>query len=216
MGLMLGLTSHTSAGVITGPFAPGSGNWNLLPNGDFETGDTTGFQLHKGYVHMTSSIGVDGVDPFAGNYSGVLTYEGGGGFWGHAISADPVTLPLGGNYVLSGFVRAAVADTANSGRLDRFFASSETYFDMTNPDWQFVYEEFTNLHGFWYPRFHHGGSLLNPMNPGDKLFVDQFALTPASEFQPPTLRPAGVPDGGTSVLMLGSSLVAFGLFQRRR
>jgi len=52
-----------------------------------------------------------------------------------------------------------VADTGVTGRLDRFGVSSETYFDTSQTGWQFVYEEFVNNSGFWYPRFHLGGSV---------------------------------------------------------
>jgi len=40
LGIVLSslIASTVGAEVIHGPFEPGSGHWNLVPNGDFESG----------------------------------------------------------------------------------------------------------------------------------------------------------------------------------
>lgn len=209
---------HLSAAVINGPFVPGSGDWTLLPNGDFELGNIDHFHIQQGGPGIDNSISVDGIAPFAGSYSGVLSFNGGQAYWAFAISGAAKTLPLGGNYVLSGFVRAAVSDSRNTGRMDRFGdVGSESYFDTGNKEWQFVYEEFTNDAGFWYPRFVYSSlSLIHPMTVGDKLYIDEFALTPAHLFKAPTVRATGVPDGGGSALLTASGLAALALHRHRR
>jgi len=208
------------ATTITGPFVPNSGSWTLLPNGNFETGDTTGFTLVV--TGVASSIAAGASYAYAGSYGAALTYHSGLSGFGIGLSGPARTfaeVPNDGQaWVLSAFVRSAANGAVTLGRLDRFGAlASETYFDTSNSDWQFVYEEFTNNQsGFWYPRLVLHGDGSNLTAPGEAIYIDEFALTPKSQFVLPTVAGTNVPEASSTAPLLGLACAAMTLVRWKR
>lgn len=208
------------ATTITGPFVPNSGSWTLLSNGNFETGDTTGFTLV--FTGVTSSIAAGASYAYAGNYGAALTYHAGLSGFGIGLSGPAMTFAEvpndGQTWVLSAFVRSAANGAVTQGRLDRFGAlNSNTPIDTTNPDWQFVYEEFTNdQSGFWYPRLVLTGDGSNLTAPGEAIYIDEFALTPKSRFVLPTVGGTNVPEASSTVSLLGLACAAMTLVRWKR
>lgn len=223
MAVFVTTASSTSllATTITGPFVPNSGSWTLLPNGNFETRDTTGFTMSF-HPAVTGSIGAGAGYAYAGSYGAALTYESGLSGLGIALTGPERTfaeVPNDGQaWVLSAFVRSAANGAVTKGRLDRFGAlASETYFDTTSSDWQFVYEEFTNNQsGSWFPRLVLHGDGSNLTAPGEAIYIDEFALTPKSQFVPPTLRGTNVPDASSTVSLLGLAWAAMMLWRWKK
>lgn len=203
----LGLVTAASAqtGRLIGPFNLGSGNWNTVQNGGFNT-NINGWGGVGATSLMYVSHGVSPTQPSQLPYSpttGVLRY----GFhfnlnqnqtWTGWLSGSvPQNVP-GQRYVLSAFVNL-------KGR--QFFHPSEThlvqvdrgsynYVRTANPigghsGWQFVYVRYTatGLLGGSFPIM-----IVNEFRQsfaGQEVEFDEIAVTPEAQFSPPTVTGPG-------------------------
>lgn len=199
-----GFGKHVAAptppsGHLAGPFLPGTGNWTVVPNGGFEMGD-----LSEWTRRSTPSGGFEASDDQAAvgaqAAKAVASAIGGEGF---TLESTPVAVVEGRQYVLSGFFHA---EDVSSGKL---------YIDLTDapfevnvlsesglPGWQFAWGTFTVTDEFEsvIVRTVRGG----PVTAGEHGYFDEIAVTPASQFLPPSvaevdlaagLEPSGVLPG---------------------
>lgn len=197
---LLGLATTTSVGasVITGPFAPGSGAFNLVPNGDFESGLAGWSQLSFGKGQFLASS-----QAYAGSGSAqsspFFSFSGPG----FALQSSPVAVTPGQSYVLSGFINTASIQAAQT-----YIDLSDASFDINLglgelaiglADWQFVYGSFVPTTSSVRVR------LVRDLNvtAGDAVLFDNIAITPAGNFALP-VSAVPVP---ASIWLLGSGLM---------
>ena len=177
--MLMNISFAASAGNLTGPFVPGSGLYTVIPDGGFESGSTAG------YIEQRTDLGVWRATndfAYAGNYSLKATVITTGTQIGYATRRT-VSVTPGQTYVLSAYF--FTMRTSNGPYMDLNDAPFEpTVFSYPGvPQWQFSWAEFTVPPGVTeIPiRFVHDGIF----TAGDVAYVDEVALTPASEFRPP-------------------------------
>lgn len=194
-------------GVLTGPFAPGSGSWTVLPGGDFDAGPhelpiNTRYDPLKGDMELFRSLGASasafrsksaafrgskGVDLQPGTFQGAgvaVTYY------------DLYPVPPGDSVVLSVLVRRANPSASKAKVfLDFWDAPGTTRIEarLQKAEWQMLQATYTA------PK--DGGPVLlgarvgvdGEVTPDDRILIDELAITPSSGFVPPkTVSPDSV------------------------
>ena len=208
--LVSGSSTVSYAAVMQGPFLEGSGNWNLLPNGGFEQGDTSSWvsswASHLGIIQVTSSYAYSGA--YSASLIPKISFEGAGFSLGH-----PVSVTGGSSYVLSGFFNTSLM---TSGQLyldlndiagDISVGSPEL--ELGVDEWQFVWGVTTipaNINTVSVRMVRDGVTVA-----GEEAFIDEVALTPLADFIPPSQVP--VPG---SVWLLGSGIAGLVFLRRKR
>jgi len=203
-----------SATFLTGPFVPGSGNYTLVPNGDFES-DIRPTWIHFANDHDGNFINTT-EQAYAGNQSAKAVPEE--NFTGYGWAEYQVA-PLieGERYVLSGFFLRTHLPALYIDMFD-IFDDPEVRPPVNPDEWQFGYKEFIAPPGTLGIRLVFDGGPPGSgeeveVTPNDTGYLDNIAITLASEFVPPTVAPKPVPDAGSgTALALGLALgaVAFG------
>ncbi len=190
--------------VITGPFVAGTGHWQTLTNGGFETGSTSGWYGSgwKGSFSASSTMA------FTGSYSvesrPSYSFNGPGFALNHNVSVQS-----GVSYVLSGFFNTASLTEGDQMYIDLNDVSFEH--SCVAPTgvagWQFVWWSFTVPSGYHSltVRLVRDGNVVQ----GHYGYVDEVALTPVSEFATPEV----VPEPATLLLLAMGGL---SVFRRRR
>ena len=208
-----GWVAHANA--IVGPFNPGTGSWNVLPQGDFEFGpqairSSSNYQLRGDlFLLVAAGSGTASTSPVAAQVGSLGAVIQPGTFTGSGIALSydgRIPVNPGDQYVLSAFIRRPTPD----GSAAHIYIDNgnnpgdhQTFTLPNTSQWQFVWDVYT------MPA---GGTGITPrvvldfnVNPNDVVYVDQFAYTPLSQFQPPS-----VPEPGT-LSLLGLTLpVAWG------
>src|ERR1017187_1251841 len=199
--LLFSARSASSQPMLYGPFEPASGHYDLLPKADFET-DISGWSLVEfrpglGEISTSSSYALAGTHSL--QLTALQTFTGPG----FALAGPQVTLNAGVTYVLSGFI--LTPQIPSSG--------ATIYFDLNDSpgenwgngqtrwygsggipaggsqEWQFVSASYTPSQTMSIiPRVcvevgDNTGSAY--VNAGETFYVDNMALTEASQFAPP-------------------------------
>ena len=192
--LLLAISSSINAGIITGPIDLSSGNWNLVENGSFED-DTAGWSSvnpNRGIFIVSNTIAAIGSQSAVtegNNFSG----------YGYA-SKRRVSVTPGTSYILSAFF---LIEELSDGRIyldvnDTEF-EQEVHGQIGISGWQFSWGEIVIPANVTYVdlRIVRDGENVKR---GEYGYIDEVALTPASEFIAPL-----VPEPITlSLLTLGS------------
>jgi len=179
---------NLSAGVITGPFVPGTGNWTTITNGGFESG-LAGWSTDNCNTGW-GTFSTDHSGPVAQGtnsaQSNPIVTKTGPGFcmW------REVTLSTSTTYVFSGFFNTGELDAYNiytelvSGNL-LYEAAKAGGLDLAlgEEQWQFAWMEFTPTQLPLFVRMVHDGDF----TPGKHGYFDEIAITEASLFSAPTV-----------------------------
>lgn len=187
------------SGSLTGPFIPGTGNWNTLYNGGWELGNTSGWTHYTGagnYVATQEKAAV-------GNWSlkSQMDYSA---TWELGLWRDISGLTVGQTYVLSAFFYTGQA--GGTARIDRDHGISQVAPAYKVDEWQFVWGSWTATSTDTKVRIFRN----KPTNTTDiGMYYDEIAVTPLGAFAPPTVVPEP-----TSLLALAVGLT--GLMARRR
>jgi hypothetical protein len=207
--------SALRADVLTGPFQPGTGSWDTMPAGSFESGpgplrSSTSYSL-AGDMFLLRSIGSSGTASTeyaaaqAGSLGAVIhpgTFSGSG----IALSYDGAfSVGAGTQYVLSAFIRRP----SPGGSLAHIYIDNgdnagdySVNTSAATDGWQFVWGVYTApQHTGVTPRV----VVDFQVSPTDVVYVDEFAFTPLADFQPPV---QAVPEPAVTWSLLGMTLPA--------
>jgi hypothetical protein len=184
------LTARGYSQVLRGPFVPGSGQYSIIPGGDFETGDMAGWADSAG--GQPGAFTATKAAAFAGGYgaqSTVTTSGVGAGFGaGRLVEVQP-----GQTYILSAFfitehVRGRLyVDLGDVSFEPHMGTSGGVGGDPQVAQWQFAYAAFTvpaDVLGVRVRLSHD-----SVFTPGDYGYVDDVAITPVAQFRLPTRLP---------------------------
>jgi len=203
---LIGIAS-LQATVIVGPFSPGTGNWNTVVNGGFESGLATWGNIipSKGTFDVSNSLS------FLGSYSAKCTPAYNFDGPGYGI-AETIAVTPGQTYVLSGFFNQG---NMTSGAV--YLDFNDVYFEVPvylpistqiQTQWQFIYETVTiptNVSSVCLRLVHDGA-----VRTGQYVYVDEIALTPINQFNPIMI----VPEPSSVLLCLVIGLIALILKRR--
>ncbi len=202
--------AHSAMGVIIeGPFVEGSGNWDTLVNGDFESGNISQWQddqFGRGSFGATSALAFDGM--FSAGATPFFSFSGAG----FALTQF-VAVTGGQDYILSAFVNTGSISGGNV-RLDLIvngtFIGLDPFANNGVSEWQFLSDTFTipsGINSVTVRLIRDGtGVLVNEI-----AYFDQIGLTPVGSFTAPTV----IPEPSVAVLLGMGIFLAF-LFNRRR
>ena len=180
-----------------GPFVRGSGHWNTVPNGDFESGATnlpiSGYTGagNQFLLVSTGSSGTASINQRAAEYGqyGVEIDPGHFSGSGLAVTYNGIFhLTPGHVYVLSAFVRRPNPEASLAHIYLDLWAPPGIAVPSTNStaDWQFIYGTFTATTAPVTTR-----AIVDfNVNVSDVAYFDEIAITPVEEFVPPTTGPA--------------------------
>ena len=181
--LALAIGSAPAATTYVMDPVPGTGSFDVLPNGGFETGAL----LPEWLISFTpwGSFSVTSEQAFAGSYSAVTVPNQNFGIGGYmTISQLNIPISSGQTYVFSAFFNTEAAS-----------ATAHLAVDMDGPigvgalpqtGWHFAYDTWTASGNELDVRAFLDGTVLST----DRGYVDQIALTPIGEFSPPIPEPA--------------------------
>jgi hypothetical protein len=195
---------QSQAGVVVGPFVPGSGHWTTVPGGDFEFGPQTippspgthgvywlNSSIAAGTAKTTSAAAVNG--GFGVDIVPTINFNGAG----MGVLSTGVAVTSGQTYVISAFVK----------RLNPQTSPARIYLDLWTPpiataqtnstEWQFIYGTFVANGNLVYPRL----VIDSMVSTADEIYADDVSVTPASTFVPPT--PVNSPDNGATNAIVG-------------
>jgi hypothetical protein len=164
---------------------------NLITNGGFETGDLTSWN-HTGEYFVAGTL--DGISPHSGNYQGC---DSGGDFSG-AISQAITTTP-GTAYTINFFL-AAGQSQGLGGTLILSWGGNTVFNHLFTS--AFGYTEYT----FNVPATNASTFLLFDFEGSEEFFLDDVSVEPTG---------VGVPDGGTTVSLLGCALLGLAGLRRK-
>lgn len=196
---LLQFSAPIQGGVLTGPFAPGSGSWKVLPGGDFEAGPhelpiNTSYGPLKGDMELFVSQGAAAV-AFRTNsaaYDGTQgVYLQSGTFNGAGVAVtyyDVHPVEPGASVVLSALVRRANPATSKGRAFLDFWDHPGTtkVWAKTNVDgWQFLYATYTAPKDGGTVMLGARTGLDGDVTPDDSLLIDELAFTPLESFAPP-------------------------------
>ena len=186
--------AHFQGTSITGPFVEGTGHWDTLNNGGFETGDVSGW---SDYITIGQGVFRASTEkPFLGQYSAKAipssAFNAPGFALQQSVSVQPET-----TYVLSAFVYTG--GTTGNLYLDNW--PSAQPWSFADPldgveEWQFVYVDLLVPAGVYSENIR----MILDANVGaaNYGYVDEVALTPKDQFVPPT----AVPEPATFLLLV--------------
>jgi hypothetical protein len=201
--LVLSCALGSQAGVLVGPFVPGTGIWDVLANGGFESG---GLSFWTPVIPANGTVTATTAARYGGVYGAEFTPAHNFSGPGFGIAHDAVSVVAGETYVLSGFVKAPTVLSAGGPQF--YLDLNDVVNDpgaramAATPGWQFVWDEWTaTFTGNVTPRVVEDGTVLTT----DLGYFDDIALTLKSRFVPPT----AVPEPGAWGLLGGCGLVVF-------
>jgi len=204
--------AHAQA-VLVGPFAPGSGTWTTVLNGGFEAGNINGWSSSSNVPGTNILASADRAISGGFSAKAVTTQTFGSGGFGMSRN---VSVTPGVQYVLSGFFFTGNS-TSGTTYLDSggIPGGVEVGSNMANgiSAWQFSYGTFTATSGSVNLRFIRDARLGSVLA-NQPVYVDEIALTPASQFVAPTVLTA-TPEPG-SIALFGSLLAPLAILTRRR
>ncbi len=210
--LWLGSATLASAqsGLISGPFDPHSGNYDVIEGGSFEAGDPIDVWSDPIGLDIANVIRVS--NPVVkGSFSGLLTSGGSGDYYQYHKNGIP--LVSGQTYVLSAFFRGEEAGGGVGLDLGNFAGQFFGITAITNVaktsetvgKWYFGYATFVaNNPSMTIRLVNYGTTGVNARN-----YFDDIAVTPVNEFR----AVQAVPEPGT-LLAVGVGLAA--MVRRRR
>ncbi|MEA2709960.1 MAG: hypothetical protein QOF78_2561, partial [Phycisphaerales bacterium] len=176
--------TNARADVLVNPVV-GTGNYALLPNGGFEAGLTNWnieAQYHPGDYVASQDISIAG--------SWVAKSVPGTSFSGYGFTRGQLYPFVGGQqYVISGYIDASRAAPSDNSYVDAFFSfvpGSQAVAVSGEPRLQFVYSTFTapSTQSHWVRLVRD-----NNVDVGHYTYFDEIAVTPASQFVPPSGTP---------------------------
>jgi hypothetical protein len=197
-----------SADTLIGTFTFGSGHWDTVPNGGFETGDLSQWTP---MFWSPATFQASGSAPIVGGYSAQITYDYPFDAPGIALATSvSVSLEGGQSYVLSGFIRRSSGSTAAmSLDLNDVPFEIQPYSVGGTDATQFVWGVFTPPADTSVTvRFVLDGDTTG----GDMGTVDEIAITPLARFAPPALA---VPELPAASLVAGGLLLGLAVWRRR-
>jgi hypothetical protein len=205
VAFICGNTTFVSADTIYDP-VPGTGSYDVLPNGDFETGDKTNWDN----VWPTRGVFVtSNEEAFDGTYSAKTeTYTTSGD--GYALIQYNVSVSEGQDFVLSGFFHTEGLSQGNF-YLDMDDAAFEIHVLATlGQGWHFVWETISIPMGVNSVNVRLVRS--SDRSPTDRGYIDEVALTPAGNFE----APSPVPEPATLALLAAGALGLLGYGWKHR
>jgi hypothetical protein len=163
---------------------------NLITNGGFETGDFSGWTV------LGTDNDVVGSNPFTAPHSG--NFQALFGFGPNSITQNVTTTP-GASYVLNFWLAAAVRE-GGSPFVSVSWGGSTVFSDfLTSP---FGYTEYTFTVNASSPATQLQFQFFSIF--GNLFYLDDISVTPA-----------GVPDGGSTVSLLGFALLGLAVLRRK-
>lgn len=178
------------AGIVLNP-APGTGQYDLLPNGGFETGTMADWpdQLPNGNAGLGEFVASTAM-PFAGNFSAqavpTVSFSGPG----FAEITDPLPVTVGETYVLSAFFNTSDLTSGNLYVDTAGWGVNLQILPQTGlSGWQFLWADFTAPISTARFRLVRDGAV----ETGQYGYIDDVALTPVQDF----VAPSAVPEPGT-------------------
>lgn len=165
---------------------------NLITNGGFETGDFSGWTVSGTDNDVVGSVPL--ISPHSGNYQALF------GFANNSITQNVATTP-GSSYIVTFWLAAKVyAQVAGSVSVNW---GGSTIFSHLFPTGTYGYTEYTFT--------------VNALSPATALqfqfFNGQFSNT--FYLDDISVNPASVPDGGSTVFLLGSALLGVLVVRRK-
>jgi hypothetical protein len=164
-----------------GPYTPNTGSWTLVPGGDWESGNKSGWDdiaPHLGVFKPSSA------NAARGSWSALAmtkqAFDGAGYSLGRAIPVTP-----GETYVLSGFFYTqGVSEGALYLDLNDVPFESNMGIPMNYQGWQFMYRTFAVPSGYTSVtvRLVRDGGGVAPNQP---VYIDEVGVTLESDFVPP-------------------------------
>jgi len=172
-----------SPGQLIGPFVAGTGSWNTLSNGGWELGDLSGWSYQYGTSYGTYAASQARAAVGDWSLKSSMAYAASAGL---VLRQQNIPFTIGQTYVISGFFYTGD------------YTSGGTYLDLYDTDawqgaymgpsmgvneWQFVWKAWTA------DRSKADIRILRhkPANTTDGgIYYDEIAITPASQFVPPT------------------------------
>lgn len=208
-------------GVVTGPFAPGSGSWTVLPGGDFEAGPhelpvNTRYGPLKGDMELFQSRGAS-ASAFRSNSAAFRGSKGvdlqSGTFQGAGVAVtyyDLYPVQPGASVVLSVLVRRANPAASKARVFLDFWDAPGTTRIVAKPlvdEWQMLHATYTA------PK--EGGPVMlgarvgvdGEVTPDDHIFIDELAITPSSGFVLPKAASSGSVSGAEGAAELANGFV---------
>ena len=193
MALLLGAKSRAQSPIFEA-VRPGTGNWLTVQDGNFESLGgpllVSNAYITQGYWYLFTSVGTTGTAAA----TDVAAYRGLRGIQIRpGINSGPgIALTLGRTYtlasqaphVLSGWVRRSTNTSPSANVYLDLWGAVGGFKVVTaaRPGWQFVYGTFT-------PGFAPVGIrcvLDGVVSSTEEVWVDELAITPASQFSPPS------------------------------
>lgn len=193
--LVLILVGTVNAGIVLDP-VPATGSFNVISNGGFETGTMASWSVFNNPAYGV--FAASSQSSYSGNWSAKTVPNAnftGAGY--DAISA-PITVTPGVTYVLSAFFNtASMSESAlylDLGDVP-FEVQPGNYYSPTSArifgPWFFSWDSFTvptNVSTLQIRMIHDGSGGTNVFT-SDVGYVDSVAITPVSQFSPPTAVP---------------------------
>ena len=191
--------THVAPGetfIMLGPFVPGSGRWNIVRDGDFETGPRE-IPFSPGWTgedkltfpNPNGKSGTAQISSEAACYGGYGAEIRPGTFKGAgvAITYNGIyCLKPGREYILSGFIKRPHSDNSRAHvYFDLWLQRNPLLVSSTNltTEWQFVYGAFTASNDPVTAR----ATIDSEVAETDVSYFDELAITPIEDFVPPTI-----------------------------
>ena len=209
---------HSQSFFLVGPstgFTEGTGHWNLIPNGNFETGSLDPWYPESDPARLVQ-YELNSTTPIYGNYSAKMTspFAFLGSEWGgNGVGFDQNVSALlqgGRTYVVSGFIQRSPGATGRA-YFDLHDAPFEVNGFATNgtTSVQFIYGFFTPPENVLVSvRLVMDGNV----SAGEFVVTDEIAITPIDAFVPPNWT--SVPEPEYYAAFTGLSLIAFAAYKR--